>query len=135
MGGISTRILRRSGWQDAEGRVESGALDVRESIGLVIDIDGVDPAGAVWIEQRYGGEGSVFDWPMKTERFSGTSRIIIDTRYIHTCRFFAYCSRPYRYKYGFLYWWLMSDEEMKPAYKRFCGYNGDESYHLRGETY
>lgn len=128
MGGFTGRILNRSGWLSGEYHVESDVLDVRESWGLVVYIDGIAPAGVVWTEEP-------FCYPRNVQRYSGTTRMVIDTRYVDKCRLTIYGSGSYRYKYGFLYFWLMSDEEMKPAYDRLCGYNADEDYHRRCATY
>lgn len=128
MGGFTGRILNRSGWLDAEGRIESDILDVKDCWGLVIIIDGIDPYGVVWIEEP-------FRYPRNVERYAGTSKIVINTRYVNKCRLTIYGTGSYRYQYGFMNFWLMSDEEMKPAYDRFCGYNADESYDKRCATY
>ena len=116
MGGLTTKVIRQSCWSIAEGRIESPVLDLDGVVSLEIEIKGDEIIEEVLLQESYSDgfgkprQGKVHKWSEK--------RLWVNTFYKDKCRFIIEGIGLCYYRYSFVYYWLMSDDEMAEARKK-----------------
>lgn len=117
MGGLMTKILNQSDWIVTKGNVESPVFAMQGIVGIEISIKGMELTGShkfeLFIQESFI-DG--FGYPKSMEQFSGCAKmvtILAETYYRNNCRFLIASENHYQYRYGFMYYWLMSDQEIE----------------------